>query len=86
MTWNVVVDTRIKKKLRKIPADYAERILSVFEHEFTADPYGGDIDKIAGEQDMWRRRVGNYRIFYEINQSKHTVYVFAVERRTSSTY
>jgi hypothetical protein len=27
------------------------------------DPFGGDILKLEGESNRWRRRIGNYRIF-----------------------
>ena len=30
------------------------------------NPYAGDIKKMEGEEYVWRRRVGAYRIFYEI--------------------
>lgn len=85
MTWNVVVDTRVRKQLRKIPQDYSKRIFRAIE-EFGSNPFIGDIDKIGGEKDLWRRRIGDYRIFYEINQGRKIVYVFEVKRRTSTTY
>jgi mRNA-degrading endonuclease RelE of RelBE toxin-antitoxin system len=50
------------------------------------NPYGGDIAKLGGEEDVWRRRVGAYRVFYEVNQKKRVIYIFRVERRTSKTY
>ncbi len=53
---------------------------------FPLDPYAGDIQKIKGEKDVWRRRVGNYRIFYEIDQNAKTIHIFRVERRGSKTY
>ena len=45
-----------------------------------------DIEKIKGEENVWRRRIGNYRIFYEINPKRRSINIFWVERRTSSTY
>ena len=49
-------------------------------------PYIGDIEKIKGESNLWRRRIGAYRVFYEIKQEERIVHVFWVERRTSKTY
>jgi len=51
-----------------------------------ADPYFGDIQKLKGEKNAWRRRVGDYRIFYKIYIEKRLVLVFKLERRTSKTY
>ena len=53
---------------------------------FVDNPYGGDIEKMEGEEHKWRRRVGNYRIFYKIFVNDKFVLVTKVERRTSSTY
>lgn len=38
------------------------------------------------EENSWRRRVGNYRIFYKIYIATKVILVFRIERRTSSTY
>ena len=46
----------------------------------------GDIQKMRGKDNVWRRRVGSYRIFYKIETSEKTILVFYLERRTSKTY
>jgi mRNA-degrading endonuclease RelE of RelBE toxin-antitoxin system len=50
------------------------------------DPFSGDIIKLEGENNRWRRRVGGYRIFFTIDTSLSTVAVNAIVRRTSTTY
>ena len=50
------------------------------------NPYLGDIEKMAGEGNVWRRRVGGYRIFYELFLPSKEVYIFRIERRTTTTY
>jgi mRNA-degrading endonuclease RelE of RelBE toxin-antitoxin system len=50
------------------------------------DPFAGDVLKLEGEKDRWRRRVGNYRIFFTVDQAARTVAVSAIVRRTSTTY
>jgi len=49
------------------------------------DPFMGDILKMAGK-DSWRRRVGSYRIFYNIHRDLKLIYIFEITRRTSKTY
>jgi len=49
-------------------------------------PYVGDIEKIAGEMHTWRRRVGNYRILYELDAGEKLISVVDIRRRTTSTY
>jgi mRNA-degrading endonuclease RelE of RelBE toxin-antitoxin system len=49
------------------------------------DPFRGDVRKLQGLPGL-RRRVGNWRIFFEIVAEHRQVVVTAVERRTSTTY
>lgn len=65
--------------------NYAERIFEVIR-SFAIDPYAGDIEKMKGEDSVWRRRVGSYRVFYEVDSARKVITVFDVRRRTSSTY
>lgn len=85
MNRSVIIDSSVKKILGRIPKDDARRIGSVLK-ELVVNPYAGDIEKMEGESDVWRRRVGSYRIFYEVYKNKRVVYVFKLERRTSNTY
>ena len=85
MNWAVRVAARAKKELRKFPRKDAQRIIYVMIG-MAIDPFHGDIEKMLGEENSWRRRVGSYRIFYEIIQKQRLVNVFKIQRRTSSTY
>lgn len=83
MPWILSVRDKVYKQLKGLPADYARRILSVFEL-MRDNPYGGDIVNLG--EARFRRRVGDYRIFYEIRKDEQIVYIYKVERRTSKTY
>lgn len=85
INWVLETDPSIFKWLKKIPRKDAEHILFTIE-SMSFDPYQGDIQKMKGEKDTWRRRIGSYRIFYEIFQENKTVVIFKIERRTSHTY
>ena len=50
------------------------------------NPFAGDTRKLQGLNNIWRRRVGAYRIFYEIEKTRRLVHIFKVERRGSNTY
>lgn len=83
--WDLQIDPGVFKTLRKIPRHDAEALLAVVRL-LSADPYFGDIQKMKGEENTWRRRSGAYRIFYKIKVSEKTLLVFRIERRTSKTY
>ena len=84
-SWVLQVDPAVYKFLKKIPRHNAESILFAIE-SLPNDPFYGDVQKMKGEERAWRRRIGSYRIFYELIPAEKVIYVVNVERRTSSTY
>ncbi|HCM43580.1 MAG: hypothetical protein UY39_C0023G0004 [Candidatus Kaiserbacteria bacterium GW2011_GWC2_49_12] len=83
--WRLEIDPRVWKELAKIPGKDRLTVISVIE-SFSVNPYFGDIRKLKSKGDTWRRRVGSYRVYYELNTKQRTVSVFHFERRTSTTY
>ena len=83
--WDLQVDHGVFKTLRKIPRRDASALLVVIRL-LPADPYFGDIQKMKGQENTWRRRSGAYRLFYKIKVAEKIILVFRMERRTSKTY
>ena len=83
--WVLQIDPTVLKTFKKIPRADTHRILGAIQ-SLPDDPYAGDIQKMHGERNVWRRRIGNFRIFYEIILDEKLIHVFSVERRTSTTY
>lgn len=83
--WVLQIDQSVPKSFKRIPQKEKERIYKAIE-SLESDPYSGDIQKISGEENVWRRRIGSYRIFYEIYPQEKIIHVFRVERRTTTTY
>ncbi|MBI2003691.1 MAG: type II toxin-antitoxin system RelE/ParE family toxin [Parcubacteria group bacterium] len=84
-SWALKIDYRVYKVLSKIPKEYARKILNVIK-SFSLNPFVGDIEKVKNQENSWRRRVGSYRIFYDIKMKEKIIEVTWVERRTSNTY
>lgn len=83
--WDLQVDPGIPKVLKRMPRRDVEVILDVIRF-LSSNPYFGDIQKMKGENNVWRRCVGSYRIFYKVKTAEKIVLVFRLERRTSATY
>ncbi len=83
--WDLRVDPDVFKILKRISWQDAEVILKVIKL-LPFNPYFGDIQKMRGEENSWRRRVGSYRIFYKLKTKEKVILVFNLERRTSKTY
>lgn len=84
-SWELKVDPEVYRVLSKIPKEYARKILDTID-SLSFNPFAGDIQKIKSQTNSWRRRVGNYRVFYDIKTKEKTVEVTWIERRTSKTY
>lgn len=83
--WELKIRHKAYKALTKFSESDRNKIVKAID-ALIENPYYGDIQKIKGEENVWRRRVGAYRIFYEIISSESIVYVFNIERRSSNTY
>jgi len=53
--------------------------------EMETNPFSGDIKYLQGQERL-RRRVGNWRVFFRLERTVDTLYIVAIERRTSTTY
>lgn len=84
-SWVLKVKDNVYKELSRFPEKDRAKLTRVIE-KLPADPYWGDIEKMEGELCIWRRRVGAYRIFYEIVVQGKVIHVYRVQRRTSRTY
>jgi len=54
--------------------------------EMREAPFSGDIARLKAQPSAWRRRVGNYRILYDIVPENLRIVITAIVRRTSTTY
>jgi mRNA-degrading endonuclease RelE of RelBE toxin-antitoxin system len=83
--WQVAVEPPVRKALKRLLKDDHTRIIEAIQ-SLVHDPYIGDVQKLGGTEDSWRRRVGSYRIFFEVSRSERRVDIFKIVRRGSKTY
>lgn len=78
---------RTKKSAQKavddLESDVRERINDRIQ--ILADsPRTGDVVKLAGHDNAYRTRVGNYRIIFEIDDKAKVVTILVVDHRSSA--
>jgi mRNA-degrading endonuclease RelE of RelBE toxin-antitoxin system len=83
MNWTLLVANPARKSLASFPEKDQFRIERALD-AMRKDPFSGDIKRL--QPSGWRRRVGNYRIFYDLLIDQKRIVVIAIERRTSTTY
>ncbi len=50
------------------------------------DPFAGDIQPLKNERAAFRRRLGDWRLFFDADPKTHTIEATDIERRTTTTY
>ena len=85
VNWQLRIKSKVYKELNKFSRKDGKRIIFAIK-QLPLNLYAGDTEKMEGENHVWRRRIGSYRIFYEIKSNEKIIYVYHIERRTSNTY
>ncbi len=69
-----------ERQLAKLPTDARQRILRR-SIRLEADPRPRGVVKLAGPEDLYRVRVGDYRIIYQVHDRDDLVLVVAIGHR-----
>ena len=85
MAWHVRITGLAQKEFLKLPAKDRARVKDALL-AMQQDPFSGDIKRLKGQTSAWRRRVGNYRIVYDLHVEEQRIAVAGIVRRTSTTY
>ena len=63
MSWDYRLAYSALKNLKRFPGPDRRRIYEALE-AMKSDPFRGDVKPIQGEENLYRRRVGAYRIYF----------------------
>jgi len=78
--FELLLKPSVEKDLRKLPASVVRHIFATIEQLADSPSTPPDI-KLTGTERTWRRRVGDYRVIYELDLSNSTVIVHHVRHR-----
>ena len=80
MAYTVLLRPAAGRDLKKLSADLHSRVVDVlFSLEQNPRPLG--ISKLTGSVNLWRIRLGDYRILFEIDDTTKTVLVLRIAHR-----
>lgn len=82
-SYTIRVKKSVEKDLRKISGDLIPNIL---EHigKLAVDPVPHDSHKLASAENLYRIRVGDYRVIYQVLHDSHEVTVYFVRHRSTA--
>lgn len=77
MKYTIEIGKKAQKFIRKLPAPDRERVLRAIYKL----PDGTDISKLQGTENLYRLRIGDYRIIYTVDNGKLIVIVIDAGNR-----
>jgi len=80
MLYTIIFKPRARRELEKLPRAIAERIARAID-EFATQPRPPGCKKLAGPDDLWRIRVGDYRVVYQIGDERLIIVVVRIGHR-----
>ncbi|MDP9236962.1 MAG: type II toxin-antitoxin system RelE/ParE family toxin [Chloroflexota bacterium] len=84
MSYHVEVVRSAQRAAKRLPAEHGSRIARAIL-ALSDDPRPAGCRKLSAS-DIWRLRVGEYRVLYTISDTLREVMVQRIERRTTHTY
>jgi mRNA interferase RelE/StbE len=78
--WRVSIHRKAEKILRRLSGDTLERIRQAIRN-LALDPHPSGAKKLAGHENLFRIRVGDWRIIYAIENDQLIVLVLEVSPR-----
>ena len=78
--WSLAVHKSARKALRKLPRSLAARLLGAAEG-LSGDPFPSGAAPLKGFSDVYRVRLGDYRIVYSVDREARRILVAHIGHR-----
>ncbi len=77
--FKVKLHRRVIKFLQRLGEEDRKRIFSAIEK--LEDPFSQPYEKVKGRKDLYKIRVGDYRVIYRVDKKNRVVSVHLVDKR-----
>ena len=79
-SYKVILKPSVEKDLRSLPQSLAVRVFGYIE-ALQDDPFPRGVRKLSAADELYRVRVGDYRIVYAVDNDGRRVIVYYVRHR-----
>ena len=80
MRYIIRFSNRAEKSVKKIPEHIAERILKKIA-KLGENPFALPYEKLRGKENIFRIRVGEYRVIFAFMKKEREIYILRIEKR-----
>jgi mRNA interferase RelE/StbE len=85
MSFKAFFSPKSRKTIKSFDSELKERIKKAIL-ELINDPWEKGTIKVKGYSDVRRKRIGDYRIIYRIDEQRQEILIAIVARRDEETY
>jgi mRNA interferase RelE/StbE len=78
--FEIYLERSAEKRLRNLSVNILRRIIPHIK-SLKDDPKPAECRKIVGAERVYRIRIGDYRVVYEIDEERHRINIMAVGHR-----
>ena len=78
--WQIIIHRKAEKILKRLDGDTLERIRRAIR-SLASNPRPGGMKKLAGYDNLYRIRVGDWRVIYAIEEDRLIVLVLEISPR-----
>lgn len=82
MTWHIAYSGRARRELRSLDPSVAKRVLQALDR--LASQQYGDVQRVRGQAQQWRLRVGDWRVFFSYEPQEQTIRVLRIRHRSQA--
>ena len=78
--YEIIFSRKAAKFILSMPKKYREKIKNILEN-LRENPYAYPYKKIKGEVNVYRIRIGRYRLLYEVDKKNGRIIVLKIDKR-----
>jgi len=78
-SWRIVFSNEAHKQYKKLPIGYRRNIDIILKKLARREPI--DIKPVKGEDDVYRIRLGKYRVLFTVVAEDNTYFIFRISTR-----
>ena len=85
MTWGLILSNQAERVIKRVQRHERDQLRAAL-YLLTDNPFDGDVKQLQGLKGVFRRRVGSWRVLFQIDAKRRQILVTAIKRRGSNTY
>lgn len=83
MVYSLFFHKKVKKFISELDHSQKDRMKEKLV-SFAENPFVGDIKKVKGKKDVFRLRIGDFRILYILDNKEKSIYIVKIDYRKTA--